>query len=400
MNESVVICAITGVIGAGIIIWLVSRNKGLSQTVADLERRLAVETERLQNKNSQMASLDDMEKKMILAFENLSNRIMEENSRKFTEQNSTNIREILNPLREQLGDFKKKVEDVYDKETKDRLSLYHEITHLKSLNERMSREANNLTNALKGESKTRGNWGEMILARVLEESGLVKDREYKLQLGYRDASGKLNRPDAVVYLPDKKHIVIDAKVSLNAYERYCSAEDQPQRQTALNEHLKSIRNHVQALQSKDYNSLADVHSLDLVLMFVPIEPALMLAFEQDDNLFRDAFGKRIFLVSPFTLTLSLQIIHNLWRYENQNQNTQEIAKRAGDMYDKFVGFLEALNDIGDKLDKARQAYDTAHNRLTDGRGNLIARAEAIRELGVETKRTLPDTLTARAREHS
>ncbi len=400
MNESVVICAITGVIGAGIIIWLVSRNKGLSQTVADLERRLAVETERLQNKNSQMASLDDMEKKMILAFENLSNRIMEENSRKFTEQNSTNIREILNPLREQLGDFKKKVEDVYDKETKDRLSLYHEITHLKSLNERMSREANNLTNALKGESKTRGNWGEMILARVLEESGLVKDREYKLQLGYRDASGKLNRPDAVVYLPDKKHIVIDAKVSLNAYERYCSAEDQPQRQTALNEHLKSIRNHVQALQSKDYNSLADVHSLDLVLMFVPIEPALMLAFEQDDNLFRDAFGKRIFLVSPFTLTLSLQIIHNLWRYENQNQNTQEIAKRAGDMYDKFVGFLEALNDIGDKLDKARQAYDTAHNRLTDGRGNLIARAEAIRELGVETKRTLPDTLTARGREHS
>ena len=400
MNESVVICAITAVIGAGIIIWLVSRNKGLSQTVADLERRLAVETERLQNKNSQMASLDDMEKKMILAFENLSNRIMEENSRKFTEQNSTNIREILNPLREQLGDFKKKVEDVYDKETKDRLSLYHEITHLKSLNERMSREANNLTNALKGESKTRGNWGEMILARVLEESGLVKDREYKLQLGYRDASGKLNRPDAVVYLPDKKHIVIDAKVSLNAYERYCSAEDQPQRQTALNEHLKSIRNHVQALQSKDYNSLADVHSLDLVLMFVPIEPALMLAFEQDDNLFRDAFGKRIFLVSPFTLTLSLQIIHNLWRYENQNQNTQEIAKRAGDMYDKFVGFLEALNDIGDKLDKARQAYDKAHNRLTDGRGNLIARAEAIRELGVETKRTLPDTLTARAREHS
>lgn len=400
MNESAVICAITGVIGAGIIIWLVSRNKGLSQTVADLERRLAVETERLQNKNSQMASLDDMEKKMILAFENLSNRIMEENSRKFTEQNSTNIREILNPLREQLGDFKKKVEDVYDKETKDRLSLYHEITHLKSLNERMSKEANNLTNALKGESKTRGNWGEMILARVLEESGLVKDREYKLQLGYRDASGKLNRPDAVVYLPDKKHIVIDAKVSLNAYERYCSAEDQPQRQTALNEHLKSIRNHVQALQSKDYNSLADVHSLDLVLMFVPIEPALMLAFEQDDNLFRDAFGKRIFLVSPFTLTLSLQIIHNLWRYENQNQNTQEIAKRAGDMYDKFVGFLEALNDIGDKLDKARQAYDKAHNRLTDGRGNLIARAEAIRELGVETKRTLPDTLTARAREHS
>lgn len=400
MNESAVICAITGVIGAGIIIWLVSRNKGLSQTVADLERRLAVETERLQNKNSQMASLDDMEKKMILAFENLSNRVMEENSRKFTEQNSTNIREILNPLREQLGDFKKKVEDVYDKETKDRLSLYHEITHLKSLNERMSKEANNLTNALKGESKTRGNWGEMILARVLEESGLVKDREYKLQLGYRDASGKLNRPDAVVYLPDKKHIVIDAKVSLNAYERYCSAEDQPQRQTALNEHLKSIRNHVQALQSKDYNSLADVHSLDLVLMFVPIEPALMLAFEQDDNLFRDAFGKRIFLVSPFTLTLSLQIIHNLWRYENQNQNTQEIAKRAGDMYDKFVGFLEALNDIGDKLDKARQAYDKAHNRLTDGRGNLIARAEAIRELGVETKRTLPDTLTARAREHS
>ena len=364
------------------------KERELTDAVTELERRLAAERERTLHKESQIDLLKQTEKNMADAFENLANRIMESNSSKFTEQNKVNIGEVLNPLREQLGDFKKKVEDVYERETRDRRSLHHEIVNLKSLNEQMSQDAINLTNALKGESKTRGDWGEVILERVLEVSGLVKGREYELQAGYSDGSGRLRYPDAVVHLPDKKDVVIDSKVSLLAYERYCSSEG-PQQEKALEEHLESIRNHVRGLESKEYDKLDGINSLDLVLMFVPIEPALMLAFQQDEHLFRNAFGKGIFLVSPSTLSLNLQIIHNLWRYEYQNQNSREIARRAGEMYDKFVGFVEAFEDIGNKLDKAQEAYDTACKRLRDGKGNLIGRAKAIRELGLETKKTLP-----------
>jgi DNA recombination protein RmuC len=363
-------------------------------TIAELVTRLEEERKSIQEK---MILLEQAESKMTHAFENLSNKILEEKSKKFTDQNKLNIGEVLNPLREQLGDFRKKIEDVYDKETKDRLSLYHEITSLKSLNEKMSKDAINLTNALKGESKKRGDWGEVILEKVLEQSGLTKGREYEMQGSYRDEANKLYRPDVIVHLPNNRDVVIDSKISLNAYERYYAAEDEDLKKLALKEHLKSISDHVSELKGKTYQELVGLNSLDMVLMFVPIEPSLMLAFEHDDNLFQDAFKHGIFLVSPSTLTMNLQIIQNMWRYEYQNMNAQKIAKQAGDMYDKFTGFVNALEDVGDKLAKAQNSYQLAHNRLTEGRGNLVSKVEAIRKLGdLEIKQRLSDDLINKA----
>lgn len=440
MNMDILVAAITGLLAGLVAIWFFMRQRSEHHVrrVSALEQELAVEKERtdtgtrqidklnsrleelqeernayqeqvaggkvriaelqttLDNEQRAMREklelLEQAEKKMTATFENLANRIIEEKSRKFTEQNKLNIGEVLNPLREQLGDFRKKIEDVYDKETRDRVSLHQEITSLKALNEKMSQDAINLTKALKGDSKKRGNWGEVILERVLEESGLMKGREYETQGSYRDENGKLFYPDVVVHLPNNKDVVIDSKVSLNAYERYFSAEEEEERQRALAEHLSSIRGHVTGLKGKNYAELLNINSLDMVLMFVPVEPALMIAFEHDETLFQDAFRNGIFLVSPSTLTMNLQIIHNMWRYEYQNQNAQEIARRAGDMYDKFVLFVEALEDVGDKLDKAQDSWQTAYKRLADGRGNLVKRAEDIRKLGLHTDKTLPNHL--------
>ncbi len=362
----------------------------------------ALKIQRDQERHSaeeKIALLQQAEKKMTDAFENLSNRILEENSSKFIVQNKQNLNGILDPLREQLSNFHRKVEDVYDKESKDRQSLHHEIIHLKSLNEKMSRDAINLTEALKGDSKKRGQWGEVILERVLEESGLQKGREYEVQTSYRDEEKARYVPDVVVHLPNQRDVIIDSKISLNAYERYYSANDEREKQIALKEHLASIRAHINDLKKKPYDKLIGINSLDMILMFVAIEPALMLALDQDKMLFQKTFESGIFLVSPSTLSMSLQLIHNMWRYEYQNQNAREIAKRAGDMYDKFVGFTDALKDIGDKLDKAQGAYQTAHNRLAEGRGNLISRAEKIRELGgLKTDKQLGKQLTNAAGE--
>ena len=378
-----------------------AKNQTLQSDLEQYKVNLAELNTTLQEERKQteekLALLQQAEKKMTDAFENLSNRILEEKSKKFTDQNKLHIGEILNPLREQLGDFKKKVEDVYEKETKDRLSLFHEITHLKSLNEKMSQDAVNLTNALKGESKTRGDWGEVILEKVLEHSGLTNGREYEVQPGYKDEDNRQFRPDVVVHLPNNRDVIIDSKVSLVAYERYYAAEDEQEKNLALTEHVASIKTHITGLAKKNYEELTGMNSLDMVLMFVPIEPALMLAFEAEDNLFQEAFKQGIFLVSPSTLSMNLQIIHNIWRYEYQNQNAQEIAKSAGDLHDKFVGFIESLEDVGDKLDKAKDSYDTAFNRLTDGRGNLVARVDKIRELGsLKTKKKLSNDLLQKA----
>lgn len=363
-----------------------------SYKVSIAELNTTLEQERKQA-GEKLALLQQAEKKMTDAFEVLSNRILEEKSKKFTDQNKNHLGEILNPLREQLGDFRKKIEDVYDKETKDRVSLYHEITSLKKLNEKMSQDAINLTNALKGESKTRGDWGEVILEKVLEQSGLTKGREYEVQGNYRDSNNKSFRPDVVVHLPNKRDVVIDSKVSLVAYERYYSAVEEPEKLQALKEHVNSLRTHVSSLKNKSYDELVGVNSLDMVLMFVPIEPALMLAFEQDDVLFQDAFQNGIFLVSPSTLSMNLQIIQNMWRHEYQNQNAQEIASSAGDLYDKFVNFVASLEDIGDKLDKARASYDVAHGRLTSGRGNLVKKVQDLQQLGsLKTRKQLSKDL--------
>ena len=425
MNGITIVSGIIGLVFGVFMMWLLSRQKHHKQSgqLKDLEVKLAVESERSESRSTQINELKekveqqessyqqqqkvtetdkvriaelntllDAKKDMTSEFENLSSKIMEEKSKKFTEQNKLNLDETLNPLREQLGDFKKKIEDVYDKETRDRVSLFNEITNLKSLNQQMSKDAINLTKALKGESKTRGNWGEVILQRVLEDSGLRNGHGYDAQESYRDQHGKRFQPDVVIHLPDNKDIVIDSKVSLNAYEKYCSSEDSEEQKQALADHLSSIRKHVNDLQGKNYDELVKINSLDIVLMFVPIEPALMLATEKDENLFNDAFKLGIILVSPSTLNMNLQIIQNMWRNEYQNKNAQKIAKQAGNMYDRIVGFVDALEDVGDKLDKAQSAYQTAHKRLTSGKGNLVGRAEAIRKLGLQTNKKLEKEL--------
>jgi DNA recombination protein RmuC len=368
-------------------------NAALQAKLAELETRLVDER---RNAEEKLALLQEAREQLKIEFQNVANRIFEDKSQKFTDQNRENIEGVLKPIREQLSDFKKKVEDVYDKESKDRISLLSEIIHLKTLNERISEDAVNLTNALKGQSKTRGAWGEMILERVLEESGLQKGREYEVQSMYASEEGQRRHPDVIVHLPEGKDIVIDSKVSLAAYEKYCSADTEEKREKRLKEHIISIRTHIKDLSEKRYEELEGIRTLDFVLMFLPIEGAFWTAIESEQRLFNDAFGKNIMLVSPSTLLATLRIINNIWRYEDQNRNAMIIAKKAGDLYDKFVGFVEALDDVGLKIGKAQESYQTARNRLTEGKGNLVRRSEELRQLGVKAQKELPEGLLVQA----
>jgi len=370
-------------------------NTVLQAKLSELETRL--EDER-SNSEEKLALLQEAREQLKMEFQNVANKIFEDKSQKFTEQNRENIEGVLKPMREQLLDFKKKVEDVYDKESKDRVSLLNEIIHLKTLNERISEDAVNLTNALKGQSKTRGSWGEMILERVLEESGLQKGREYEVQTMYASEEGQRRHPDVIVHLPEGKDIVIDSKVSLTAYEKYCTAGTEEIRDKRLKEHIISIRTHIKALSEKRYEELEGIRTLDFVLMFLPIEGAFWTAIESEQGLFNEAFDRNIMLVSPSTLLATLRIINNIWRYEDQNKNALIIAKKAGDLYDKFVGFVEALDEVGQKIDKARESYQTARNRLTEGRGNLVRRSIELRQLGVKAQKELPEGLVVKALE--
>lgn len=355
---------------------------------AELKTRLDAERQAHADK---LRTLEEARDQLKTEFQNLANKIFEEKSAKFSQTNQEGLGHILNPLRQQLGDFRKRVEDVYDREAKDRRSLYEQIGHLKQLNQQMSQDAVNLTNALKGESKTQGNWGEVILERVLEESGLRRGHEFETQVSLSE-SGKRYQPDVIVHLPDNKDVIVDAKVSLTAYERYCSTENDQQRQQFLREHLQSLRGHVRGLSDKAYQGLEGVRSLDFVLLFIPVEGAFMLALENDHGLFNDAFERNIMLVSPATLLVTLRTIHNIWRYEHQSQNAREIAKRGGELHDKFVGFVEAMDDIGRHIERTRQAYDTATNRLSKGRGNLVNQAAMLNQLGASGKKKLPESL--------
>jgi DNA recombination protein RmuC len=370
-------------------------NTVLQTKLSELETRL--EDER-RNAAEKLTLLQEAREQLKMEFQNVANKIFEDKSQKFTDQNRENIEGVLKPMREQLLDFKKKVEDVYDKESKDRVSLLNEIIHLKSLNEQISEDAVNLTNALKGQSKTRGSWGEMILERVLEESGLQKGREYEVQTMYASDEGQRRHPDVIVHLPEGKDIVIDSKVSLTAYEKYCTAATEETREKRLKEHIISIRTHIKNLSGKRYEELEGIRTLDFVLMFMPIEGAFWTAIESEQGLFNEAFDKNIMLVSPSTLLATLRIINNIWRYEDQNKNALIIAKKAGDLFDKFVGFVEVLDDVGQKIDKARESYQTARNRLTEGRGNLVRRSIELRQLGVKAQKELPEGLVAQALE--
>jgi len=370
-------------------------NGAMRSRLSELETRL--EDER-KSGAEKLALLQEAKDQFKLEFQNLANKIFEDKSQKFTDQNKENLDNVLKPVREQLIEFKKKIEDVYDKESKERVTLLSEIGHLKNLNERISEDAINLTNALKGQSKTRGSWGEMILERVLEQSGLQKGREYEVQAMHTSEEGQRRHPDVIVHLPEGKDIVIDSKVSLTAYEKYCSADTDEKREKRLKEHVISIRTHIKELSNKRYEELEGISTLDFVLMFLPIEGAFWTAIESEQGLFNEAFDKNIMLVSPSTLLATLRIINNIWRYEDQNKNALIIAKKAGDLHDKFVGFVDALEDIGQKLGKAQESYLTAHKRLSEGTGNLVRRTEELKQLGVKAKKELPEELIAQALE--
>ena len=358
-------------------------------SIARLETQLSEERKQSAEK---LAVLSDARTELTTEFQNLANKILEEKSKKFTDQNRLNLEQVLNPLRDQLGDFRRKVEDVYEKESKDRMSLFHEISSLKNLNQQISSDAINLTNALKGQSKTQGAWGEVILERVLEESGLHKGREYDTQGSFTTDEGRRLRPDVIVHLPEGKDIVIDSKVSLTGYERYCSSSDEMERQLALREHIASLRSHIKGLGVKNYEDLPGINSLDFVLLFVPIEAAFITAVENDQLLFREAFDKNIIVVSPTTLLATLRTVHNIWRYEYQNKNALEIAEKAGGLYDQFVRFGESLLDVEDKLSKAQASFQTAKSRLMDGRGNLVTRTQQLQRLGAKAKKRMPEAL--------
>ena len=310
--------------------------------------------------------LQDAREQMTKEFNLLANKILDDKAKHWREDSKTSLDSLLTPLKEQLTGFQNKVEDVYDKESKERNSLLHEIVTLKTLNEQMSQDAVNLTNALKGDSKAQGNWGEVVLERVLESSGLSKGREYLTQVNLKNEEGDRYLPDVLVKLPDGKDIIVDAKVSLTDYERYCSAETDEQRESSLKGHINSIKGHIKGLGAKKYDNLEGINSLDFVFIFIPVEPAYMLAAQHEPQLFTDAIAQKIVLVSPTTLLATLRVVENIWRVERQHKNAEEIARQAGDLHDKFVGFIESLEEVGSRLSKAQEAYETAHNRLSSG----------------------------------
>ncbi|OAI15469.1 recombinase RmuC [Methylomonas lenta] len=357
---------------------------------ADLNAR---QQEQHKSNAEKIRLLQDAENQLKAQFENLAHRIFEERGKQFVEHNKTSIESLVAPLKLQLGEFKNRVENVYDNETKDRISLREEIVSLRRDTQKMNQEALNLTRALKGDHKTQGNWGEMILEKVLEQSGLRKGIEYETQANLRDQDNRMFKPDVIIRLPDNKDVIIDSKVSLVAYERYCSAEEDHQRIEALKQHTEAVRNHIKSLSSKDYSSLKGLRSLDFVLLFMPIEAAFMAAFQADEKLFSDAFEHKIVVVTPTTLLATLRTIQNIWRYEQQNENARLIADKAGTLYDKIRGFAEDIEKLGNQLSTVHKTYDGIVNKLSTGSGNLLRQASSFEELGVKVKKKLPKSLT-------
>ncbi|MFU0923099.1 DNA recombination protein RmuC [Kluyvera sichuanensis] len=336
------------------------------------------------------------EQRLSEQFENLANRIFEQSNRRVEEQNRQSLHGLLTPLREQLDGFRRQVQESFGQEARERHTLAHEIRNLQQLNAQMAQEAVNLTRALKGDNKTQGNWGEVVLTRVLEASGLREGHEYETQVSINTDANSRMQPDVIVRLPHRKDVVVDAKMTLVAYERYFNAEDDYTRETALQEHIAAVRNHIRMLGRKDYQQLPGLRSLDYVLMFIPVEPAFLLALDRQPELISEALKNNIMLVSPTTLLVALRTIANLWRYEHQSRNAQHIAERASRLYDKMRLFVDDMSAIGQSLDKAQDNYRQAMKKLTTGRGNLLTQAEAFRHLGVEVKREINPELVEQA----
>ncbi len=437
----IVLCLIIGALFGGLIGWLWTKNQLLTSAVSreDLEKRyvarevfdnvqeqadilradlqekqeeIKVLTGKVSASEQALIGLEDrlthqkeeviaLQQQSKLEFEQLANRLLEEKSQKFTDQNQKQLQDILSPLREKIKTFEEGIEKRFVEETRDRISLKKEIEHLRDLNQQLSTDANNLVSALKGENKTQGDWGEMQLEMILEKAGLHKDIHYRTQSTYRDENGQQKRPDFIIDLPEEKHLIIDCKVSLVAYEKYFNANQKESQKKHLKAHVNSLRAHVKDLSSKNYQHLYDINSPDYLLLFVPIEPAFALAVQEDNQLFLDALDHNIVIVTTSTLLATMRTVSYIWKQEKQKKSVLEIARQSGMLYDKFCAFVDNLKDIGQRLNQAQGAYHDAMNKLVDSKkfgDTLVGRAEKIRELGARTSKTLPKDLLEAASE--
>lgn len=350
-------------------------------------------TNERKNAAEKLQLLEETREELRLQFSSLAQQIFDEKSARFSDLNRDKLDAILQPFNKQLTSLKQEINEVYRNDSRERISLKSEIIQLRDLNQQVNKEAINLTNALKSDTKVQGNWGELVLERVLERSGLRRGIEYETQGGFRDHNNRLLKPDVIIHLPEDKDIIIDSKVSLVNWERYVNCDEESERVLHLAGMLRAIREHITTLSKKNYPELTGIHSLDFVLMFMPIEAAFSTAFEQDETLFSEALSKNIIIVTPTTLLATLRTIENIWHFEHQSKNSLEIARRAGIMYDKFRGFMEEMEKIGKQLATCHSTYDGALLKLTRGRGNLVAQAEQLKELGVQVKKEIPKSIT-------
>ncbi|MFM7853676.1 MAG: DNA recombination protein RmuC [Flammeovirgaceae bacterium] len=423
---------VLGLLTGGLVGWLVSRNsagvalqelktrligeeeknKLVAEQVAELKRSLEAEREKavratndliatetnFRNLEEKLEEQKDIQKVFTDQFRNLANEIFEEKSKKFTDQNKSNLTDLLKPFNENIAEFKKRVEDTHKDTITRNAALREQLENLQRLNLQMTKEAENLTRALKGDSKTQGAWGEFILESILEKSGLERDREYSIQESFTTEDGRL-RPDVIVRLPENRHVIIDSKVSLTAYNNFVNAQTEEEKATALKAHLLSIRQHMRGLTEKNYQNISE-QGLDFIIMFIPIEPAYILAIQSERNLYEEALQKRIVFVSPTLLIPSLQLIKNVWKQEYQNRHVLDIANRAGALYDKFVGFTEDLINLGRQMDLSKKSYDESMKKLTSGSGNLTRSVEELKRLGAKANKNIDPKLLKRAEDQA
>jgi DNA recombination protein RmuC len=401
MNVMVyLLSALASLVIGGLVGYLValSRRMALAEETAQLRSQVAALDATLAAERTAQARLDDGRDLMADQFRVLANNILEEKSRRFTEQNQTNLGQLLDPLKTRLQEFQSKVDQVYVQESKDRSALAQQVTSLLEMNQRLAAEARDLTQALKGSAKTQGDWGEVVLERILEAAGLRRGHEYTMQETIAREDTTRARPDVILHLPGNRKLVVDAKVSLLDYGTYCASTDDVLRKHAATRHCASLREHIRDLAARNYHRLPGLETLDFVILFVPIEPAFLLALETDSTLWVDAWEKNILLVSPSTLLFVVRTVAHLWKQEEQVRNVQQIAERGAEIYDKFAGFVEDLSKVGARIEQTHIAYNAAFDKLTRGRGNLVRQVEMLRSLGVQPVKRLPRQLTQRAEE--